>query len=73
MPGQDGVEYYGIIDEIYELNFYGCKPLNPVIFKCYWFDPKVMRWTWASVGVVKIWQDSILAGDDVYIVVQQAT
>jgi hypothetical protein len=54
MPGQDGVEYYGIIDEIYELNFYGCKPLNPVIFKCYWFDPKVMRWTWASVGVVKI-------------------
>ena len=35
----DGVEYYGRIEEIYELTFHGCKPLKPVIFKCYWFDP----------------------------------
>ena len=32
-PGFDGVEYYGRIEEIYELMFHGCKPLNPVIFK----------------------------------------
>jgi len=25
----NGLEYYGRIEEIYELNFYGCKPLNP--------------------------------------------
>ena len=54
MPGQDGVEYYGIIEEIYELNFHGCKPLNPVIFKCHWFDPEVTRRTWDRLGVVKI-------------------
>ena len=35
----DGVEYYGIIEEIYELTFHGCKPLKPVIFKFHWFDP----------------------------------
>jgi hypothetical protein len=33
MPGQNGVEYYGKIKEIYELAFHGCKDLNPVIFK----------------------------------------
>lgn len=32
---QDGVEYYGIIEEIYELTFSGCKPLKPVVFKCH--------------------------------------
>jgi hypothetical protein len=35
----DGVEYYGRIEEIYELMFHGCKPLKPIIFKCHWFDP----------------------------------
>ena len=31
-----------------------------------------MRWT-PNLGLVKIWQSSILPGDDVYIVAQQAT
>jgi hypothetical protein len=31
--GLDKVEYYGRIEEIYELNFYGSKHLSPVIFK----------------------------------------
>jgi hypothetical protein len=35
MPGADDTEYYGTIEEIYELNFHGCKPLNPIIFKCH--------------------------------------
>ena len=72
-PGEDGVEYYGRLEEIYELSFHGCKPLNPVIFKCHWFDPAVTRRTWASLGVVEIRQDSVLPGDDVYVVAQQAT
>jgi hypothetical protein len=71
--GQDGVEYYGRLEEIYELSFHGCKHLNPIIFKCHWFDPAVIRWTWDSLGVVKIRQDSVLPGDDVYVVAQQAT
>ena len=71
--GQDRVEYYGRLEEIYELSFHGCRPLNPVIFKCHWFDSAVTRRTWASLGVVEIRQDSVLPGDDVYVVAQQAT
>ena len=71
-PGLDGVEYYGKIEEIYELKFRGCKPLNPVVFKCHWFDPQVMRRT-PTLGLVKIRQDSFYGGKDVYIVTQQAT
>jgi hypothetical protein len=72
-PGLDEVEYYGRIEEIYELKFHGSKPLNPVIFKCHWFDPQVMIQTYSNLRLVKIRQDSVLPGDDVYIVVQQAT
>ena len=70
--GLDGVEYYGRIEEIYELIFHGCKPLNPVIFKCHWFDPSVVRRT-PNLRLVEIRQSSVLPGDDVYIVAQQAT
>jgi hypothetical protein len=51
--GDDGVDYYGRIEEIYELSFYGCKPLNPIIFKCHWFDPTVTRKT-PNLGLVEI-------------------
>lgn len=70
--GQDGIEYYGIVEEIYELTFEGCKPLNPVIFKCRWFDPNVVRRD-PTIGLVEIQQSTVLPGDDVYIVAQQAT
>jgi hypothetical protein len=63
--GDDGVDYYGRIEEIYELSFYGCKPLNPIIFKCHWFDPTVTRKT-PNLGLVEIRQDCELAGEDVY-------
>ena len=65
MPGVDEVEYYGRIEEIYELKFHGSKPFNPVIFKYHWFDPEVTRWTYSNLGLVEIRQD--------YIVAQQAT
>lgn len=68
----DGVEYFGIIEEIYELSFHGCKPLKPVIFKCHWFDPEEVRRT-PNVGLVEIRRSSVYSGDDVYIVAQQAT
>jgi hypothetical protein len=69
----DSVDYFGRIEEIYELNFYGSKPLTPVIFKSYWFDPQLTRQTHSNLGIVEIRQDSTLLGDDVYIVAQQAT
>ena len=34
-PGQDRVEYYGRVEEIYELKFHGFVPLTPIIFKCH--------------------------------------
>jgi len=71
-PALDGLDYYGRVEEIYELTFHGCKPLNPVIFKCHWFDPKKIRRT-PNLGLVEIRQDSKYPGDDVYIVAQQAT
>ena len=72
MQGFDGVEYYRRMEEIYELMFYGCKPLTPVIFKCHWFDPEVVRWN-PNLRLVEIRQSSVLPGDYVYIVAQQAT
>ena len=65
-PGLDNVDYFGRIEEIYELNFYGSKPLTLVIFKCHWFDPQVTRRTHSNLGIIEIQQDSTLRGDDVY-------
>ena len=61
-PGDDGLEYYGRIKVIYELMFHGSKPLKPSIFKCHWFDPQTVRQT-LNLGLVKIQQSSVYAGD----------
>jgi hypothetical protein len=53
-PDLDDVDYFGQIEEIYELNFYGSKHLTPVIFKCHWFDPQVTRQTHSNLGLVEI-------------------
>lgn len=66
-PGTDEKDYYGIVEEIYELNFVGPKDLKPVVFKCHWFDPDVTRID-RTIGQVEIRQDSIYKGEDVYIV-----
>jgi hypothetical protein len=66
-PGTDEKDYYGIVEEIYELNFGGPKDLKPVVFKCHWFDPIVTRID-PTIGQVEIRQDSAYKGEDVYIV-----
>jgi hypothetical protein len=66
-PGTDGKDYYGIVEEILELDFgedLGCKP---VVFKCQWFDPEFTKKD-LKIGQVEIRQDSKYGGDDVYIV-----
>ena len=68
---EDG-EYYGAIEEIYELTFGGSKPLKPVVFKCHWFDPKCVR-RMPNVGLVEVQRDSVYSGEDVFVVAQQAT
>ena len=68
----NGVEYYGRLDEIYELHYFGANPPKVVVFKCHWFDPEKVRRR-DDIGQVKIRQDSKLECEDVYIVAQQAT
>ena len=69
--GNDKLKYYGIVEEIYQLDFPGPKALKPVVFKCHWFDPHVTRRA-DDIGIVEIRQDSVYKGDDHYIVAQLA-
>jgi hypothetical protein len=71
-PDTDGLDYYGRIEEIYELSFHGRINLHPIIFRCHWFDPGVTKKI-PHLGLVEIQQDDIYPRDDVYIVAQQAT
>ena len=68
-PGDDGLEYYGTLEKIYELSFHGSVPLKHVIFKCHWFDPQAVRRT-PNIGLVEIQRSSVYPGDDVYVVAQ---
>lgn len=71
-PGTNGLDYYGIVEEIYELHYEGMEEPRPVVFKCHWFDPKKVR-RQDDIGQLEIRQDSVYRGEDVYIVAQQAT
>jgi hypothetical protein len=51
--GSDGKEYYGIVEEILELDFGGNLGCKPVVFKCHWFDPKVTKKD-LTIGQVEI-------------------
>jgi len=37
--GSDKLQYYGRVEGIYELPYGFGKGLDPVVFKCHWFDP----------------------------------
>jgi hypothetical protein len=63
----DDKDYYGIVEEIYELQFKGAISFKPMVFKCHWFDPIVTRED-LKIGLTEIRQDSKYKGDDVYIV-----
>ena len=71
--GEGVIEYYGRVEAIYELQFYGENPPNVVVFKCYWFQPKETRRTHEHIGLVEINPNTHLDVPDVYITAQQAT
>ena len=52
--GEGGIEYYGRVEAIYELQFYGENPPNVVVFRCYWFQPRETRRTHEHIGLVEI-------------------
>ena len=39
----DACDYYGVLDEIIELEFVGCYSSKIVLFKCSWYDPTINR------------------------------
>ena len=65
--GEGDIKYYGRVEAIYELQFYGANPPNVVVFKCYWFQPKETRRSHGHLGVVEIKQRTHLDVPDVYI------
>jgi hypothetical protein len=71
--GEDGVEYYGIIEEIIELSFCSTNPLKLVLFKCHWFHPMSGVRQSPNIGLVEVKKTSVLPGDKPFIVAQQAT
>ncbi|KAK1618004.1 hypothetical protein QYE76_023521 [Lolium multiflorum] len=62
--GDDGLHYYGRVEDIYELNYGFQKGLNPVVFKCHWFDPRRVRRD-PEIGLVEVERNSVYK--DVYI------
>ena len=50
--GEGDTEYYGRVEAIYELLFYGENPPTVVVFKCYWFEPRETRRTHEHIGLV---------------------
>jgi hypothetical protein len=71
--GEDGVEYYGIIEEIIELCFGSTKPLKIVLFKCQWFHPFSGVTRSPNIGLVEVKKTSVLPGNKPFIVAHQAT
>jgi hypothetical protein len=69
--GSDKLHYYGRVEAIYELNYNFGKGLNPVVFKCHWFDPHRVRRD-PTIGLVEVERSSVYAGVDVYILATQA-
>lgn len=70
--GTDERHYYGTLEEIYELQYSNLPGVKPVVFKCSWRDPDTVRRT-PSIGMAEVERESKYAGNDVYIMAQQAT
>ena len=70
-PGKDGLDYFGVVLDIIELDCDFGKQKNPVVFKCHWFNPKRVRRR-PEIGLVEVERDSVYTGEDVYILAHQA-
>ena len=78
--GADGanyVDYYGRLQNVYELTFNRTNiELKLVVFKCHWFDPCTGphggQRSEPSIGLVEVKPSTTYTGADVYIVAHQA-
>ncbi|KAG6499607.1 hypothetical protein ZIOFF_039397 [Zingiber officinale] len=65
------VDYYGVLEEILELNYYGLKDVI-VLFKCHWYDTSDKGMKVHRLGLVEINHKSKLNTNDPFILVAQA-
>jgi len=71
--GQDDFDYYGRLQNVYELTFNtGPVELNLVVFRCHWFDPRDGQRNTPSIGLVEVRPSSTYSGSDVFVVAHQA-
>ena len=72
--GQDSTEYYGRLQDVYEVTFdKGVHHLTLVLFRCHWFDPDNGLRTNPSIGLVEVMLSTTYRGSDVFVVANQAT
>lgn len=67
----DHVDYYGVIEEIWELS-YGFMYDKVVLFKCFWFDTRKWMQVHPKNGMVQIKHKSRASKDDPFILASQA-
>lgn len=71
--GQDDFDYYGRLQNVYELTFNnGPVELNLVVFRCHWFDPHHGHKNTPSIGLVEVRPSTTYSGSDVFVVAHQA-
>jgi hypothetical protein len=71
--GADGFDYYGRLENVYELMFNQTNiELNLVVFKCHWFDPHSGQRITPSIGLVEVRHSTTYSGVDVFVVAHQA-
>ena len=73
-PGQNSVDYYGRVQNIYKVKFrQGRETLSLPVFKCRWFDPREGVKHTPSIGLVEVKPSTVYAGADLFIAATQAT
>jgi hypothetical protein len=71
--GADGTDYYGRLENVYELTFNMTNiELKLVVFRCHWFDPHGGQRSTPSIGLVEVRPSTTYSGADVFIVAHQA-
>ena len=67
---ENEVDYYGILEEVIELQFLG-QDNNVFLFKCHWFDPTSIR-NDTTYGIVDVKHKSRLSMYEPFILAAQA-
>ena len=71
--GADDTDYYGRLENVYELTFGMTNvELKLVVFKCHWFDPHGGQRSTPSIGLVEVRPSTTYSGADVFVVAHQA-